>query len=124
MVTTSRVLLIDDNRDLQDIIRIFCARAGYTVRVASNGDAGLAEIETFRPQVLLLDLLMPGRDGFSILEPLATERREQRPERIIVISAYTDRDSLDRLKTLGVDGTLPKPFLLEELRAVLGEPAA
>lgn len=114
-----RVLLVDDNTDLQEIVSIFCDRVGYSIRVASDGDAGLAEMERFQPHVMLLDLLMPVRDGFSVLESLQDERREQRPARVIVMSAFTDRDTIERLKTFNIDGTLPKPFLLSELHAAI-----
>jgi two-component system OmpR family response regulator len=116
-----RVLVIDDNEDLREIIRTFCEVTGYPVRVAADGDAGLIELEAFRPDVLLIDLVMPGRDGFSVLEALRTDYQHVRPERVIAISALTDRMTVARLKTLEVDAVLPKPFSLSELRALLTE---
>ncbi|MDA1002897.1 MAG: response regulator [Chloroflexi bacterium] len=123
-MTPPSILVIDDNEDLREIIRTFCDVAGYAVRVASDGDAGLLEIEAFRPDVVLVDLLMPGRDGFSVLESLRTDYRHVRPGRVIAISALTDRVTVARLKALEVDAILPKPFSLSELRALLTEPVS
>lgn len=114
--------MIDDNDDLREIIRTFCEVSGYPVRVAADGSAGLAELERFHPEVLLVDLLMPGVDGFSVLETLRTERPDLRPPRVIAISALTDRVTVARLKSLEVDAVLPKPFSLGELRMLLSEP--
>lgn len=122
-MTLPRILVIDDNEDLREIIRTFCDMAGYPVRVAADGDLGLIEIEAFRPDVVLVDLLMPGKDGFAVLESLRTEYQHVRPARVVAISALTDRVTSARLKALGVDAVLPKPFSLSELRALLVEPA-
>jgi DNA-binding response OmpR family regulator len=123
-MTLPRILVIDDNEDLREIIRTFCDVAGYPVRVAADGELGLAEIEAFRPQVVLVDLLMPGTDGFAVLEALRTGHKHVRPGRVIAISALTDRVTVARLKALEVDAVLPKPFSLSELRALLTEPEA
>ena len=116
-----RILVIDDNEDLREIIRTFCEVAGYPVQVAEDGEAGLATVEAFRPEIVLVDLLMPGIDGFAVLEHLRSDYRHLRPQRVIAISALTDRVTVARLKSLEVDAVLPKPFSLSELRALLTE---
>ena len=121
-MTLPRVLVVDDNEDLLEIIKIFCELEGYPVRVATDGAAGLAMIDAFLPEVLLLDLMMPGIDGFGVLESLQAERKDRRPARVIAISALTDYETVARLKSFSVDGFLPKPFSLDELQALLVEP--
>ena len=121
-MTLPSILVIDDNEDLREIIRTFCEIAGYPVRVAADGDVGLIELEAFRPDVVLVDLLMPGKDGFAVLQSLRTDYQHVRPRRVIAISALTDRVTVSRLRALEVDAVLPKPFSLSELRSLLAEP--
>ena len=98
---------------------------GCTVRAVPDGESGLACLRERGADVLLLDLLMPGVNGFDVLERLqAGDEMAHRPDRVIAMSALTDRGTMQTLRELGVDSVLPKPFSLAELRMALklGEP--
>ncbi len=118
-----KVLVIDDEESLRDIISSGLeAVHDCSVAVARDGESGLQQIAEFQPDVLLLDLLMPGIDGFQVLEALRSDDQLPRPRRVIAMSALTDRDTMARLRELGADAILPKPFSLSELRTLLQVP--
>ncbi|MST34555.1 response regulator, partial [Acidimicrobiaceae bacterium USS-CC1] len=62
------VLVVDDERDICELVRINLELDGHRVAVAHDGDAALTELERVRPDLLILDVMMPGRDGFSVLQ--------------------------------------------------------
>ena len=115
----TRVLMVDDEAALRDIVSTGLGARGYDVAVAADGESGLMRIDEFRPDVLLVDLLMPEMDGYAVLEALQAGRTQHRPRRVIVISALTDRETKQRLSDLDVDTILPKPFSLVELRETI-----
>ncbi len=122
------VILIDDEKFLRDVVSEGLVELfGCAVRALPDGESGLACIRQSRANVLLLDLLMPGLNGFEVLERLQSgDERAHRPDRVVVMSALTDRATMQKLRDLGVDDVLPKPFSLVELRRALrlGEPGA
>lgn len=117
--TPTRVLMVDDEEALRDIVSTGLGTRGYDVAVAPDGEAGLERIDEFRPDVLMIDLLMPGMDGYAVLEALQAGRTQHRPRHIIAISALTDRATKQRLRRLGADTILSKPFSLAELRETI-----
>lgn len=112
-----RVLVIDDNEAHRQVVADVLADEGYQVALAATGEAGLAEARASRPDVLLLDLLMPGMDGASVLEEL---RRDAHLSRVpVVVTTGVHTPHLKRL--LRPDAVLFKPFGVSELlRAVEG----
>lgn len=122
------VILVDDEKSLRDVIEEGLVELfGCNVRAVPDGESGLACLRESGADVLLLDLLMPGVNGFAVLERLqAGDEMAYRPDRVIAMSALTDRDTMQTLRDLGVDSVLPKPFSLAELRMALrlGEPGA
>ena len=114
------VLLVDDEESIRATVEACLEAIGVgDVRVAESGEIALAMVADQRPAVLLLDLLMPGTDGFAVLRALRGLQPNQQPERIIVMSAIADPSVVDALVSLGADAVLPKPFNLSELRRVL-----
>ncbi|MEP6894418.1 MAG: response regulator [Chloroflexota bacterium] len=114
-----RVLLIDDEQFYFKLIRKTLKEAEYELEYAQSGDDGLAKIPGFNPELLIVDLKLPGMDGFQILERL---RRDQKFSHVPVI-VITAKDELsEKLKAfeLGADDYLVKPFQPEELVARMG----
>ena len=114
-----RVLMVDDDERLQDVVREFLGNYGYEVVSIFSG-AGLQDaLEKNLPDILLLDVMMPGDDGFTVLRALRTTSR------IPVIMVTACGDDTDRIIGLeiGADDYLPKPFnpreLLARIKAVL-----
>lgn len=109
----SHVLLIDDERKLTDPLRSSFERAGYQITVANDGHTGLSMALVAKPDVIVLDVMMPGLDGWRVCEAI----RQHSNVPIIMLTALDD--SLDRIKglELGADDYLVKPFGFKEIEA-------
>jgi two-component system, OmpR family, response regulator MprA len=111
--TRHRVIVIDDERSIREMLEIGLAQAGYEVRTAIDGPDGLTIIRDWSPDCIVLDIMMPKIDGLSLIPLL--RRLTEVP--IIMLTARGDvRDRVDGLKA-GADDYLPKPFDLDELAA-------
>jgi CheY-like chemotaxis protein len=108
--TPGEVLLVEDDIDLADVLRRMLVRAGYAVRVATDGKQALTTLAKGTPTVLILDLILPGASGFAILEHI---RQQQIPLPVVVITANPLHH--DALRQSGITHVLIKPFLIEEL---------
>ncbi|MFO7716301.1 response regulator transcription factor [Desulfosarcina sp.] len=107
-----RILIIEDDRHIAEGLKLNLTLQGYEVVIAADGVAGLTKWKEIGPDLVILDIMLPGIDGFSILQSIRLED-ERLP--ILILSAKGDPD--DRIKGLafGVDDYLAKPFNLEEL---------
>jgi two-component system OmpR family response regulator len=111
-----RVLVVDDEQSLTDLLRMALRYEGWDVRTAADGHAALGVVRDFRPDALVLDVMMPGLDGLEVLHRL----RAQNDDTPVLF--LTAKDSLDdRLAglTAGGDDYVTKPFSLEEVVARL-----
>jgi len=114
-----RVLVVDDQRDVADVI-VASLSAVYPrarMETAANGFEGLLKVGTFRPDVLLLDLGMPGMDGFEVCRQI---KRDPviRDTKVVVMTARS-RDAEPRAMEAGADGFLSKPFEADAVRGLL-----
>ncbi len=120
-----RVLVVDDNRDNADIIRQYLESTGEcTVDVAYNGDDALSRFQAGQPHVVLLDVMMPGRDGWEVCRLMKGDQKRGRAIRVIMVTA---RDELaDKRAALqsGADDFLEKPLDLSKLLAAVRRNAA
>lgn len=107
-----RILVIEDDAHIAEGLRLNLMLQGYEVLIAADGIAGLQQWKQGRPDLILLDIMLPGIDGLSLLQSIRLEN-ERIP--ILILSAKGEPD--DRVKgfSLGVDDYLAKPFHLEEL---------
>jgi excisionase family DNA binding protein len=101
------VLIVDDDDRLREFIRLNLELEGYTVREAESGDAGLAAIEDQAPDLVLLDVMMPGIDGWEMLRRMQ-ERHGSIP--VIMFSGKVDEDSLAQAADRGARAVVGKPF--------------
>ena len=111
---THRVLVVDDEPDITALVAYHLAKAGYRVSTASSGTEALKTAAIERPDLVVLDLMLPGLSGLKVLEDLR-RRDETRDMGVIVLTAK--RDEADRVQglQLGADDYLAKPFSPEEL---------
>jgi len=109
-----RILFVEDSKRLQRSIAIGLRKAGYTVDVTGDGQEGLWFAESYDYDVIILDLMLPGMDGLTILKHL----REQGKKAFVLILTAKDtvEDKVEGLQT-GADDYLVKPFAFEELLA-------
>jgi DNA-binding response OmpR family regulator len=119
--TTHRgtVLVVDDEPDLSWVMRFNLEVEGYRTFAAADGRTALHLLRQQHPQVMILDVMMPVMDGWSVLEELNGTGTEERP-RVVVVSARTSPEDRQRATTLGVDAFIPKPFELDDLLEVVG----
>jgi len=110
----TRILIIEDNPDLAFGLRNNLELEGYEVEVAEKGGAGLERIRAMRPDLVILDLMLPEMDGFAILEKV---RRERIAVPILVLTARGEEPDKVMGLRLGADDYVTKPFGLMELLA-------
>jgi DNA-binding response OmpR family regulator len=115
-----RVLIADDYPDSAESLALLLDMRGFeTATVADGGDV-IATVDKFKPDVVILDLIMPGCDGEAIARELLNRNRPERP-RVIVTTGVTDEPRRSRLAEIGVDVYLLKPTEPTELLSHLHE---
>ena len=116
--TGTSVLVVDDEPQVVWMLRFSLEAEGYQTFSARDGRAALAEIRMRRPNVVLLDIMMPVMDGWSVLEELRSLPEEERP-RVVVVSARASLRDRAKAAELGADAFVPKPFNVDDLLLVL-----
>jgi len=120
-----RVLVIEDEPRIASFISRALSAQGFQVDATNDGRKGLELARAGRHELIVLDLLLPGMDGFSVLEEIIQHRPDQR---VVVVSAISDVDAKVRCLELGATDYISKPFSLAELiariRARLRQPPA
>ena len=106
------VLIVDDEIDVVLTLRAALHQARFRTAIATDGESALRLVEEFRPDIILLDLMMPLIDGWSVIESLAG--RASRPG-LVVVSARTSPIDMALAYRLGADGYITKPFTFETL---------
>ncbi len=114
-----RVLVVDDDETIRTLLRSYLQREGFEVQTAPDGQAALTQARTFRPDVVVLDLLLPGLDGLEVLRHL---RAEGNPFVVLLTAKAEETDRVVGLE-LGADDYVTKPFspreLVARIRAIL-----
>jgi two-component system OmpR family response regulator len=111
---THRVLVVDDEENIADVIAMALRFQGFTVETAATGADALAAVSSFRPHLMVLDVMLPDMEGFDVAERLGAQRAD------VPIIFLTARDATaDKIRglTTGGDDYVTKPFSLEELVA-------
>ena len=110
------ILVIEDEKEIQDLIRYNLEKAGYRVSVAKDGDQGLAQLFATRPDAVVLDLMLPGATGLDILKEARAETSMQDLPILVLTARTTEMDKLVGFEH-GADDYLTKPFSTRELVA-------
>jgi DNA-binding response OmpR family regulator len=110
-----RILIVDDDFEIIEAVRYALEEQGYQVMVARDGNQGLAMAEQVQPDLMLLDMMMPKRSGFLVLESL--HRASLPPMRIIMMTANEGERHRAYAEMLGVDDYLRKPLAIDRLMA-------
>ncbi|MEI6211100.1 MAG: response regulator [bacterium] len=110
-----RILVVDDDPNISELVCVNLAAVGYEVDRASNGHAAIDRIAAVRPDLIVLDVMMPGMDGWELCKTLRDDP-ECRDIRIVMLTARdSDRDKMIGKGVFGVDEYLTKPFDLGTL---------
>ena len=108
-----RILLVDDDPEIIDSLRYALSSKGFEILIARDGNQGLAMAEREDPDLVILDMMMPKRSGFLVLERL--RRTRPIPMRIIMITANEGSRHKAYAEMLGVDDYIRKPFAMDRL---------
>ena len=117
-MTTGLILVVDDDPDLRLLLKMTLKKKGYEVLVAGGGDEALASARARKPDVVLLDVMMPGKDGFTTAAEFAETMGDECPK-IVLMSGRDDARSEEALERPGVTALLKKPYAIPDLFAVL-----
>ena len=113
-----RVLLVDDNVDAVESMEILLQAFGYEVSTAIHPDLALAQLEAFAPSAAVIDIGLPGMDGYQLAAEIR-RRLDGRPMRLIAFTGYGGAEDIARASVAGFDAHLVKPVEIEKLLAVL-----
>lgn len=123
MAAKKRILLVDDDAEIVESLRLALEAQDYDVLIARDGNQGLALIERENPDLIILDMMMPKRSGFLVLERL--KRLGDDKHRIIMITANEGNRHKAYAEMLGVDDYVRKPFpmdrLIQSVKRLLGD---
>lgn len=115
MVDSGRkVLIADDEPNIVTALEFLLRRSGYDVRVVTNGEEALALVESYVPDVVLLDVMMPVKSGYEVCQRMR-ERPEWRHIKIVMLSAKGREAEVSKGLSLGADLYITKPFSTQEL---------
>ena len=117
------ILVVDDNEDNAHIIRDYLESKGYPITVAYNGDEAMVLFEKIKPSLVLLDVMMPGRDGWQVCRDIKASAAG-RAVRVVMVTALQEwTDKRQALET-GADDFVEKPFELAKLGEVVARNVA
>lgn len=110
----ARVLVVDDAKPIVMVIETNLRIAGYEVLTAENGREALEKLRTYRPDCVILDIMMPEMNGWEVLEEIRADPEIARTQ-VVMLTALGDDADISRGYELGVDMYLTKPFEPDEL---------
>ena len=116
--TATSVLVVDDEPQVVWMLQFSLEAEGYQTYAAKDGETALREVKEHHPALMLLDIMMPVMDGWSVLEQLQELPASERP-RVIVVSARSSLRDRAKAAELGADAFVPKPFNVDDLLHVL-----
>lgn len=112
----AQILVVDDSEEVREVLRDLLSQQGHTVVTCADGESGLAELETRRFDLAMLDLALPGISGLEVANQL---KRRWPDVTVVVMTGYFDRVGPEGTLAKGVDFVLTKPFSLDQLRLVI-----
>ena len=116
---TPRILIVDDDFEIAEPVKFALQKLGYEVTHVPDGNQGVEAIATVNPDLMVLDMMMPGRSGFLVLEHL---RSSMRPYvRVIMVTGNEGERHQAYARTLGADDYMHKPFAMDRLVARVQE---
>lgn len=113
MVNKQKILIVDDDNNIAELISLYLTKECFETMIVGDGESALSAVDSFSPNLILLDLMLPGIDGFEICKKV----REVKNTPIIMVSAK--KDDIDKIRGLGLgaDDYITKPFSPSEMVA-------
>ena len=116
MMNKQRILVVDDDRSIVKVVRSYLEQAGYDVRVAYDGEGALHALRSDKPDLVVLDLMLPDRDGWEITRIVRADAALRTTPIIMLTARVEDTDKIVGLE-LGADDYMTKPFNAREIVA-------
>lgn len=121
---THKILIADDEPNIVISLEFLMEQAGYETRVATNGQEALDLVASFRPDLVLLDIMFPGKSGYEVCQRLKSDAAT-RDVKIVIVSAKGRDIEVAKALELGADAFIAKPFstrdLVGKVREMLGD---
>jgi len=111
---TKKVLIVDDEQNIAISVEYLMRREGYDVSIARDGEEGLSMIRSTKPDLVLLDVMMPKMDGFQVCSAVRSDANLA-AVRIIMLTAKGREAEVEKGLSLGADAYIPKPFSTSDL---------
>ena len=113
MAAKQKIMIVDDDSNIAELISLYLTKECFDTRIVGDGEAALRSFDSFAPNLILLDLMLPGMDGFEVCKKI----REKKNIPILMVSAK--KDDIDKIRGLGLgaDDYMTKPFSPSELVA-------
>lgn len=120
-----RILVIDDNADIRDLLAFVLQKENYEVSTVPDGVSGLTLIKENKPDLIILDVMMPEFSGFEVLEAVRTDKDSKvRVIPVLMITSKSSTADIDQALELGANSYIVKPFrpanLVQKVNALLG----
>jgi DNA-binding response OmpR family regulator len=115
-----KILVVEDHPTVREVLRTLLGMEDYEVAVAPNGKAGLTLAEIMRPDVVLLDVMMPGLNGHEVCRAL---KAREHPPRVVMVTARSSEEDEAAGREAGADGYLHKPFSPLDILEAVGSTA-
>ena len=113
------ILLVDDEPSIRETVSFILEMEGYRVVTAEDGEEALEQIRRLQPPVVLLDAMMPRRDGFDVCRTVKSDPKLA-PTKIVMLTALGQKADQEKAMVAGADFYMTKPFDEEDLLALLG----
>lgn len=117
----NKILIIDDDTNICELLRVNLTSKEYDVTVAHNGKEALDIIDTFNPQIIILDVIMPEMDGWETCKIIRDNSNWQDIKILMLTSKNTDKDKMIGQAILNADKYMAKPFNIEKVLNIIEE---
>ncbi len=123
----AKIMVVDDNPKIRKVVRVILEKKGYEVEEARNGDECLKRLEKEKPDLILLDVMMPGEDGWEICKEIKSDEKH-RDIPVAMLTVRASEEDMNKSIEHGADTHINKPFgvedLLERVESLLGKDAS
>lgn len=119
-MSKAKILIIDDEREIVDTVSLMLRARDYAIISALDGQEGLNKAKAEQPDLILLDIMMPGMDGYAVCLKLKSSK-DTKNIPVVIISGKAEREAIVKTHSLGVSDFIVKPFNLPTLLGKLGK---